>query len=83
MSRCSWKEHNGYRLKESFWLIERVSKQRIAPELEIIQGRTFSLDTLEMTSNFDASLARLNRLCIPDRVDGVSLSLSSCNTEDM
>jgi hypothetical protein len=60
-----------------------VSKQRTAPELEMIQGRTFSLDTLEMTSSFDASLARLNKSQSPDRVDGASLSLSSLTTEDM
>jgi len=56
--KCSWIGRTARRCKESFWLREMVSKQRTAPELEIIQGRTFSLDTLEMTSSLDASLAR-------------------------
>lgn len=47
------------RCRESFWLSETVSKQRIAPEAETDQGRTFWLDTLEMTSSFDAALASL------------------------
>ncbi|BAT08717.1 Os09g0488750 [Oryza sativa Japonica Group] len=83
MSRWSWMGRTARRCKESFWLREMVSKQRIAPELEIIQGRTFSLDTLEITSSFDASLAWLNRSRSPDRVDGASLSLSLSTTEDM
>jgi hypothetical protein len=81
-SKCSWMGCTARRCRESFWLREMVSKQRTAPELEMIQG-TFSLDTLEMTSSFNASLARLNRSQSPDLVDGASFSLSLLTTEDM
>lgn len=47
------------RCKESFWLSDTVSKQRIAPKVETDQGRTFWLATLEMTSSFSAALASL------------------------
>jgi hypothetical protein len=70
-----------WRCKESFWLSETVSKHRTAPVDETIQGRTFSFDTLETTSNLDALFASLYRLLSPDLVEGALSSPSI--TEEM
>lgn len=58
------------RWSESFWLRETVSKQRIAPVEETIQGSTFWFDTLETTSNLDVLIASLYRSLSPDLVEG-------------
>lgn len=47
-----------------------MSKQRIAPVEETIQGSTFWFDTLETTSNLDVLIASLYRSLSPDLVEG-------------
>lgn len=67
--------------RESFWLREMVSKQRMAPAEDTIHGRTFSLDTLEITSSLESLFACRNRSRRPERVEAASMSVSS--TEEM
>lgn len=70
-----------WRCNESFWLREMVSKHLTAPVVETIQGRTFWLDTLEITNRLDALAASLYRLLRPDRVEAALSSPSM--TEEM
>lgn len=67
--------------RESFWLREMVSKQRMAPAEDTIHGRTFSLDTLEITSSLESLFACRNKSPRPERVEAASMSVSS--TEEM
>lgn len=70
-----------WRCKESFWLRDTVSKHRIAPLGETMEGRTFWLDTLETIRSLPALFASLYRLESPDRVEGAFSSPST--TEEM
>ena len=73
---------SAWRCKESLRLMEAVSKQRIAPEEDTIQGRTFSLETLEITRRFPILVVSLYRSVRPDLAAGETLfSSSSLATE--
>lgn len=61
-----------WRWRDSFWLSETVSKQRIAPVIDTIQGRTFWFDILDTTRSLDDLEACSCRLLSPDRVEGTS-----------
>lgn len=70
------------RCSESFWLMEIVSKHRMGPDEETIQGSTFSLESLDITKSLDATVASLYSCLSLDRVDAASLSSLSI-TEDI
>eukprot|EP00252_Welwitschia_mirabilis_P009713 TRINITY_DN22488_c0_g1_i1.p2 TRINITY_DN22488_c0_g1~~TRINITY_DN22488_c0_g1_i1.p2 ORF type:complete len:119 (+),score=9.41 TRINITY_DN22488_c0_g1_i1:118-474(+) len=80
--RCRVTGRRAWRCRESFWLTEMESKQRIPPAEETIHGKIFSLPTLVIVKSLESLRALWNSWLSPDLEAGELVPSSSNDTDD-